>query len=180
MRIVATGPTVQVQDEARRAFGPLLERQSKAERIKQVLGLIRRYEAVVRLPSRVREHAQARDYEEVGGRKCWCCDRQTCGGVAGTWPEVRNAWTFDSLLPHSCLDAAVIPAIQRDPAGLHCLPQVVADYRKARALLADHTSELPQQAQQDSMWLKLLEEIDKVGTGRGARLCCVHLESSEP
>ncbi|GAB4814736.1 hypothetical protein N2152v2_001782 [Parachlorella kessleri] len=97
---------VVVQDEARRAFGPLLERQSKADRIKQVLGLIRRYEAVVRLPSRVREHAQARDYE-----------------------------------------------------------QVVADYRKARALLADHTSELPQQAQQDSMWLKLLEEIDKVVCG---------------
>jgi hypothetical protein len=59
-------PWAQVQDEARRTFGPLLERQTKAERIKQVLGLIRRYEAVVRLPSRVREHAQARDYEQVG------------------------------------------------------------------------------------------------------------------
>lgn len=53
--------------------------------------------------------------------------------------------------------------------GLPCVPrQVVADYRKARALLADHTSELPQQAQRDSMWLKLLEEIDKArGVGQG-------------
>lgn len=61
-------------------------------------------------------------------------------------------------------------ACLRSPLGplpLHVLslsapaPQVVADYRKARALLVDHTSELPQQAQQDSMWLKLLAEIDK-------------------
>lgn len=36
-----------VQEEARRAFGPLLDRQAKAERIKLVLGVIKRYEVRV-------------------------------------------------------------------------------------------------------------------------------------
>ncbi|KAL4452618.1 hypothetical protein ABPG75_008280 [Micractinium tetrahymenae] len=54
-----------VQDEARKAFGPLLERHAKADRIRLVLGVMQRYEAVVQLPSRVRQHADAGDYDQV-------------------------------------------------------------------------------------------------------------------
>lgn len=63
---------------------------------------------------------------------------------------------------------------------LSCRLQVVADYRKARALLADQgapgggaatsgAGAQPQPQQQDgSMWAKLMDEIDKVGAGSGA------------
>jgi exocyst complex component 2 len=106
---------LQVQGEAQRTFGPLLDRQAKADRIRLVLGVMQRYEALLALPSRVRQHAEAGDYE-----------------------------------------------------------QVVADYRKARALLADQAMPAstaaiagagPQQAQQQpdgGMWAKLMHEIDKV------------------
>lgn len=57
-----------VQAEARHAFGALLERQAKAERIKLVLGAIQQYEAVVRLPARVREHVEAGDHEQASCR----------------------------------------------------------------------------------------------------------------
>jgi hypothetical protein len=55
----------QVQGEARRAFGALLDRAAKADRIRLVLGVMRRYEAIVQLPSRVRQHAEEGDYEQV-------------------------------------------------------------------------------------------------------------------
>lgn len=57
----------QVQGEARHAFGPLLERAAKADRLRLVLGAMRRYEALVGLPARARQHAEAGDYEQVGG-----------------------------------------------------------------------------------------------------------------
>jgi hypothetical protein len=65
---------VQVQGAARHAFGSLLERQAKADRIRLVLGLMQRYEAIVQLPSRVRQHAEAGDYEQV--RRAFA----VCGG----------------------------------------------------------------------------------------------------
>lgn len=55
----------QVQGEARRAFGPLLDRAAKADRLRLVLGAMRRYEALVGLPARARQHAEAGDYEQV-------------------------------------------------------------------------------------------------------------------
>lgn len=42
-------PDLQVQGEARRVFGPLLERAAKADRIRLVLGAMRRYEALVQV-----------------------------------------------------------------------------------------------------------------------------------
>lgn len=64
----APPPQPQVREEARRTFGPLLDRAAKAERLRLVLGVMARYEAVVQLPSRVRQHAEAGDYEQV---LCW-------------------------------------------------------------------------------------------------------------
>ena len=76
-----------VREEARRAFGPLLERQATADRIRLVLGVMRRYEAIVRLPARVREHAERGDYEQVRGRVCvlcvWWGGREAEGFVLG-------------------------------------------------------------------------------------------------
>ncbi|EFN53933.1 hypothetical protein CHLNCDRAFT_136162 [Chlorella variabilis] len=119
VQVVVVQVVAVVQGEARHAFGPLLERAAKAERIRLVLGVMRRYEAIVQLPSRVRQHAEAGDYE-----------------------------------------------------------QVVADYRKAKALLGEpegassSPASAPPGAQQQpggaagggggSMWVKLMDEIDKV------------------
>ena len=61
----STSPLSQVQDEARRAYGALLDRQARADRLRAVLGVMRRYEAIVQLPARVRRHAEGGDYEQV-------------------------------------------------------------------------------------------------------------------
>jgi exocyst complex component 2 len=53
------------QEDARRAFGPLLERQARAGRLKAVLGLLDQHDSLVGLPSRVRRQAEAGDYAGV-------------------------------------------------------------------------------------------------------------------
>lgn len=56
---------MQVSLEAQRAFGALLERQQKAERMKSVLAMLKRYESLFRLPSRIRQATLRGDFEQV-------------------------------------------------------------------------------------------------------------------
>jgi hypothetical protein len=49
----------ELQTEADRAFSPLLQRQAQADKITQVLGLLKQYESLVGLPARVAAHADA-------------------------------------------------------------------------------------------------------------------------
>ncbi|KAK9836321.1 hypothetical protein WJX81_005210 [Elliptochloris bilobata] len=55
----------EVQNEARRAFGALLERASASDRIRGVLALLKRYENLFRLPTRIRQAAEKELYEQV-------------------------------------------------------------------------------------------------------------------
>jgi exocyst complex component 2 len=50
------------QEGARRAFAPLLERRARAERLRAVLGLLDRQDALVGLPARVAAAAEAGDH----------------------------------------------------------------------------------------------------------------------
>ena len=54
-----------MQDAASRAFGPLLERAAASERIKGVLALLKRYDSLFRLPSRIRAATKRGLYEQV-------------------------------------------------------------------------------------------------------------------
>lgn len=56
----------EVQGSAKKAFGPILERHTKAERIKSVMALLKRFNALFSMPARIRALAAARDYEQVG------------------------------------------------------------------------------------------------------------------
>ena len=58
---------MQVQKEARRAFGALLDRASASDRIRGVLALLKRYESLFRLPTRIRQASERELYEQVPG-----------------------------------------------------------------------------------------------------------------
>ena len=64
----ALKPTVkrsQVYDEAQRVFSAMLDRQQKAERIKSVVAMLKRYETVFRLPTRIRQATERGEFEQV-------------------------------------------------------------------------------------------------------------------
>lgn len=60
----------EVQADVQHAFGGLLDRQAKAERIRVVLGAIQHYEAMVQLPAKVRAHAEAGNHEQASLLVC--------------------------------------------------------------------------------------------------------------
>jgi hypothetical protein len=57
--------SLQVQDGASTVFGPILERSAKAERIRSVQLLLRRFQGLFSAPQRITAHAAARDFEQV-------------------------------------------------------------------------------------------------------------------
>ena len=56
-----------MQKEARHAFGALLDRASASDRIRGVLALLKRYESLFRLPTRIRQASDRELYEQVAG-----------------------------------------------------------------------------------------------------------------
>lgn len=80
-----------VQGAAKRAFGPLLERHSKAERIKSVQALLRRFQSLFSMPSRVRGLAAARDYEQVAAEysKANALIRPSAANTAKVWARLH-------------------------------------------------------------------------------------------
>lgn len=55
----------EAEQAAQEAFAPILERQAEADAVKQKLVLLQRFEALFRMPGRVRELAVERDYQGV-------------------------------------------------------------------------------------------------------------------
>jgi hypothetical protein len=49
-----------VQGSAKKAFGPILDRHAKAERIKSVMNLLKRFNNLFNMPSRIQAMAAAR------------------------------------------------------------------------------------------------------------------------
>jgi hypothetical protein len=72
----------QVQEAASGAFGPILERAAKAERLRGVLALLRRFQGLFAMPQRISAAAAARDYEQVGVLRLggWLPNRPRRGG----------------------------------------------------------------------------------------------------
>lgn len=54
-----------MQDEARRAFSNLLERAAASEQVKSVVALLKRYEGLFQLPSRIRQGTERGEYDQV-------------------------------------------------------------------------------------------------------------------
>lgn len=54
-----------VQQEAKRAVASMLERASMSDRIKSVMGLLRRYEALFSLPTRIMQETERGDFDTV-------------------------------------------------------------------------------------------------------------------
>ncbi len=46
-------------------FSAMLDRQQKAERIKSVVAMLKRYETVFRLPTRIRQATERGEFEQV-------------------------------------------------------------------------------------------------------------------
>eukprot|EP00887_Chlorella_sp_A99_P006089 scaffold22.g6089.t1 len=107
-----------VRVDARHAFGGLLDRQAKAERVKVVLGALQQYEAMVQLPAKVRKHVEAGDQEQAReGRRGSMSNEERgegCRGSPPCWPERQ--------------------CVRRWRCGLRRV-SALADYRKAKALL---------------------------------------------
>ena len=55
----------EAEQAAQQAFAPILDRQAEADAVKQKLVLLQRFEALFRMPGRVRELAAERDYHGV-------------------------------------------------------------------------------------------------------------------
>lgn len=60
----------QVQEEARHANASMLERATMSDRIKSVMGLIRRYESLFQLPTRIVQETERGEFETVST----CCN----------------------------------------------------------------------------------------------------------
>ena len=73
----------QVQKEARHAFGALLDRASASDRIRGVLALLKRYENLFRLPTRIRQASEMELYEQVTDR-AGAMSRDECD-LSGAW-----------------------------------------------------------------------------------------------
>lgn len=61
-------PPPQVENNARRTFGPILDRAAKADRIRAVAGLLQRFDALFAAPARVMELAGRGELDQVGWR----------------------------------------------------------------------------------------------------------------
>jgi hypothetical protein len=59
-----------VQDGAADVFGPILERSAKAERIRSVQLLLKRFSGLFSAPQRITALGAARDYEQVSMHTC--------------------------------------------------------------------------------------------------------------
>lgn len=55
----------QVTMEAHRVFQVTLDRQQRAERIKSVMAMLKRYDSLFRLPTRIRQATERGDFEQV-------------------------------------------------------------------------------------------------------------------
>lgn len=55
----------QVQEDAERAFAPMLERNQKVQQIKSVIGVIKRFQSAFGLPARIRQLAESGDFPQV-------------------------------------------------------------------------------------------------------------------
>ncbi|GMH42432.1 hypothetical protein BSKO_10351 [Bryopsis sp. KO-2023] len=55
----------QVQEDAQRAFAPMVERNQKVQQIKSVIGVIKRFQSAFGLPARIRQLAESEDYPQV-------------------------------------------------------------------------------------------------------------------
>ncbi|KIZ03142.1 Exocyst complex component 2 [Monoraphidium neglectum] len=149
----------EVQASARVAFGPLLERHSKAERIKSVQALLRRFQPLFSMPSRIRSLASAHDYEQVCAeyKKANALIRPGSNNTAKVWarlhteierrvgevwlqleaevahPELPAASAPELLLHMLALQAEGLPLAQgKDPVGL----LLEARERRARSEMA--------------------------------------------
>jgi hypothetical protein len=180
---------LQVQQGAATAFGPILERAAKAERIKGVLALMRRFQGLFAMPQRITSTAAAQDYEQVGGcMECLCSMVGSAGKCFWNWllcssrglitkvaEAVREAIAeVDMELLLKLLEHMVICAAALSLRTVHaprrnqfaatftatlCLLQVIAEYKKAVGLIRPG----PHTAK---VWVSLFQEIDKVGAGR--------------
>ncbi|KAI8462855.1 MAG: exocyst complex component Sec5-domain-containing protein [Monoraphidium minutum] len=135
----------EVQASARQTFGPLLERHQKAERIKSVQALLRRFHSLFSMPARIRALAVARDYEQVCAeyKKANALIRPSSNNTAKVWarlhteiekcvgevwqqlegevgqPDLPAAAAPDLLLHMLALQAEGLPIAQgKDPVGL--------------------------------------------------------------
>lgn len=68
---------LQVQQEAKRAVASMLERAGMSDRIKSVMGMLRRYESLFRLPSRIMQETECGEFEAVSCFNHRCSSRHT-------------------------------------------------------------------------------------------------------
>ena len=54
-----------MQDEAKRAFANLLERAATSDQVKSVVALLKRYEGLFQLPSRIRQGTERAEFDQV-------------------------------------------------------------------------------------------------------------------
>ena len=54
-----------MQDEAKGAFANLLERAATSDQVKSVVALLKRYEGLFQLPSRIRQGSERADFDQV-------------------------------------------------------------------------------------------------------------------
>ena len=66
---------LQVQQEAKRAVASMLERAGMSDRIKSVMGMLRRYESLFRLPSRIMQETECGEFEAVSDVHHCCNSR---------------------------------------------------------------------------------------------------------
>ncbi|KAF6265699.1 exocyst complex component Sec5-domain-containing protein [Scenedesmus sp. NREL 46B-D3] len=76
----------QVQDGASTVFGPILERSAKAERIRSVQLLLRRFQGLFSAPQRITAHAAARDFEQV------TAEFKKANGLIKPGPRTIKVW----------------------------------------------------------------------------------------
>uniref|UniRef100_A0A383VH62 Exocyst complex component SEC5 n=1 Tax=Tetradesmus obliquus TaxID=3088 RepID=A0A383VH62_TETOB len=76
----------QVQDGASEVFGPILERSAKAERIRSVQLLLRRFQGLFSAPQRISAHAAARDFEQVNA------EFKRANGLIKPGPKTIKVW----------------------------------------------------------------------------------------
>ena len=117
----------QVYEEAQRVFSAMLDRQQKAERIKSVVAMLKRYETVFRLPTRIRQATERGKFEQVIAehRKAKALMETLAASSSEVWrnlfAEVEKVWhhppsTCSNL--HNALPSLLswpAPAIRRPP-----------------------------------------------------------------
>ncbi|KAA6419700.1 MAG: hypothetical protein FRX49_10424, partial [Trebouxia sp. A1-2] len=78
-----------VQQEAKRAVASMLERAGMSDRIKSVMGMLRRYESLFRLPSRIMQETECGEFEAVVSEyrkaRAIMADVAVEGATEGVW-----------------------------------------------------------------------------------------------